>query len=252
VSSLSPSDPPAVAPARELDWDSWLIASWLIVVVLVVAHVVTGLWQWDKGYEDLVSALLFDRDVRFRVAVGGQYSTFISTDREVYRLFTSVLLHGDAIHLLFNAMAVVAIGRLLEPLIGPVRFAVWFTLGGVVGSVVSHLAGLIQSDGASGGAFALLGALAVIGLRYRRQWSPEEWRILGPIMWGFIGLNLVLSFAIPFLDAAGHVGGLVAGLVLGLAFREKALSLPSLAVALCWLSVFVGVCGAGFALVVMR
>ncbi len=119
------------------------------------------------------------------------------------------------IHLSLNAIALVSLGRLIEPWVGSIRWLSWFILGGLSGSLASHFAGVVQSDGASGGAFALLGAAAVIGLRVRDRLDPREATLMGPVIWGFLVLNLVLPMFLPFIDSVGHVGGLVMGLCLG-------------------------------------
>lgn len=159
--------------------------------------------------------MFLDRDLQLRVSVGGQYRAFVDGG-EGWRLATSVLLHGDALHLLVNVLALLGLGRILEPWVGGTRFLAWFALGGVLGSGLSHAMGLVQSDGASGGAFALLGAAAVLGWRSRDRLSVDDRRLLGPVLWAFIVGNVLLSFLLPFVDAAGHLGGLFTGLVLGL------------------------------------
>ena len=72
---------------------------------------------------------------------------------------------------------------------------------------------MVQSDGASGGAFALLAVAVVVGFRWRRRLQVDDARLLGPVFAVVLVLNLVLSFAIPAVDAAAHLGGLVAGLL---------------------------------------
>jgi MYXO-CTERM domain-containing protein len=183
-----------------------------VVGVVVLVHLMTGLWEWSRGYEDLVTALFLDRDPRFRVDVGGQYRPLVGA-LELWRLWTTVLLHGDALHLMINVVAIGTLGRILEPWIGPLRFLSWFMAGGVLGAVLTHVTGILQSDGASGGAFALLGAVVVLAWRRRAGLDPDERRILGPVLWGFVGLNLVLSFALPFVNASGHLGGLASGVL---------------------------------------
>lgn len=201
-----------------MDWDARLPATWGLVALLVIAHLATGCWQWWVGYDDLVDALFMGRSTRMRVAVGGQFGPLVA-EGQVWRLWTSVLLHGDALHLLVNAVAIGTLGRVLEPWVGSLRLVSWFALGGIAGAVVTQLSGLLQSDGASGGAFALLGALVVVAWLRRDDLDATDRRMLGPVLWGFVVLNLALSFALPFVNAAGHVGGLGAGLLVGAAWR---------------------------------
>lgn len=201
----------------EVDWHARLWLSWSLALLLLLVHLLSGAWLLAEHELSWWDALLLDRDVGARIAVGGQYRTLVESGQS-WRLFTSVFLHADALHLVVNSVAVLSLGRLLEPWVGGLRLLSWFCVGGVGASLASQLAGMTQSDGASGGAFALLGAAVVLGLRLRPKLRhAEDRRLLGPVLWGFVALNLVLSFALPFIDAVGHLGGLGIGLLLGVA-----------------------------------
>lgn len=201
-----------------IDWKRPLPASWGLGVLLCGMHVATALYRWFRGYDSVWAGLVPARSTPFRVDVGGQIDLLVDTGH-LYRLATSTLLHGDLLHLLFNVVAIIAVGRIVEPWIGPLRLLGVFALGGVVASVGSHLTGVVQSDGASGGAYALLGLVLVVGLRLRRDLSRDDRWILGPVLWLFTGLNVLVSFALPFIDVAGHLFGLGLGLLLGLRVR---------------------------------
>jgi membrane associated rhomboid family serine protease len=212
---------------------------------VILVHVATAVWQWHEGYEGIWGALLLPRSARFRVAAGGQFAPLVQ-DGEVWRLCTSALLHGDALHLLVNAVALGTLGRLLEPWVGGLRFLSWFALGGLAGAALCQAAGIVQSDGSSGGAFALLTAAAVLATRYRRQLAQED-RRLGLLLWMFLGGNLVLTFVLPFIAAPGHVGGLLVGGILGLFWRDGPRKVADGAHA-AWLLLFVATCGIGWGL----
>jgi membrane associated rhomboid family serine protease len=62
----------------------------------------------------------------------------------------------------------------------------------------------VPTIGASGGVFGLMGA-TFVAMRSRGI-NPFQTGI-GPL----IVINLVLTFAIPYISVGGHVGGLVAG-----------------------------------------
>lgn len=200
-----------------IDWDAKIPATWALGGALVGVWLATGAHQWYVGYEGLPDALIFGRSLRFRSAVGAQMRGLVA-EGEVFRLWTSLFTHASVAHLATNAIAVATLGRALEPWIGAPRFIGWFVVGGLAGAGLTHLVGILASDGASGGAFALMGALAVLAWRRRERMNADDRRALGPYLWGFIALNLVLSFALPFVNAAGHLGGLIAGLVLGATF----------------------------------
>lgn len=70
------------------------------------------------------------------------------------------------------------------------------------------------SVGISTALFGLLGAYFAVHLRYGSQLPPPYRQ--SKLWWGVIlGLNLVLSVAVPIIDAWGHFGGFVAGVGLG-------------------------------------
>lgn len=206
VSSPSPSD--------SLDLDSAIPGTWALLLALFGAHVGTGLYEWWCGFESLTDALVMGRDLRFRAAAGGQHSDLIWKG-EAFRLWTSVFLHTSGLHLVLNAVAVYGLGRVLEPWIGARRIVAWFVLGGVLASVMSWLGPPVLSDGASGGAFTLLGVLAVLGSERRSRMDARDAQLLGPWLWAMIGVNLILSFAVPALDEVAHLTGLIVGIVLG-------------------------------------
>lgn len=160
-----------------------------------------------------LEAWVVGRSLQTRIEAGGQYWPLVPS--EPWRLLTSVLLHVDLGHLLLNSLSAYVLGRLLEPWIGALRYWAVFVVCGVAGSGVSHVLGAQQSDGASGGLYGLLAVLMVVAVRRRSELHPDEWRMLGPWLWGFTALNFVASLAIPTVDFAGHLGGWLAGLAIG-------------------------------------
>ncbi len=179
----------------------------------MAVHIVGGVWVAWAHDVPLLEALVFGRSPRTRTLLGGQVRVLLDRG-ETWRLATSVMLHADGLHLIVNAFGLVGLGRLLEPWVGAGRLLGWFALGGLGGSLASMAVAMPRSDGASGGAFALLGAAAVLGWRHRAELIPEDQRLYGPVIWGFVVLNLVLSVALPFVDLSAHAGGLLAGILL--------------------------------------
>jgi rhomboid protease GluP len=209
VSSTSPD-----AAEVAFDFRARLPATWLLAAGLVGAHVTTALIYADRARVPMWTALFWERSVRLRVTVGGQYGPLVD-DGQWWRLVRSVGLHADPLHLTVNVLALFVLGRLLEPWVGAVRWMWWFGICGVAGSVASHLAGLTQSDGASGGAFGLLGAVAMLGWRVRDRLGDDDRLLVVRWLPIFIVGNLAISLLLPFVDAVGHGGGLLVGLVLG-------------------------------------
>jgi membrane associated rhomboid family serine protease len=138
-------------------------------------------------------------------------------DGEVWRLLTAGLVHGGALHLFMNAAVLANVGAFVERLLGARRMlAVLF--GGVLGgSLASFATNPQRSVGISGGLFALVGALLVVGVRHRRALPPPARRMLVRAPLEIIVLNVALGLVLPVIDDAAHLGGLAAGLLLGLA-----------------------------------
>ncbi|WP_412541225.1 rhomboid family intramembrane serine protease [Longispora sp. K20-0274] len=126
-----------------------------------------------------------------------------------YRLVTAMFLHFGPIHLLMNMWMLWVLGRNLETAFGPVRFAALYLLAGLGGNVAVYLISPnMLTAGASTAIFGLLGALVVVFRRLGRSLAP-----LAPV----IVVNLIFTFAVSSISKAGHVGGLIAGLVLAAA-----------------------------------
>jgi membrane associated rhomboid family serine protease len=90
---------------------------------------------------------------------------------EIWRLLTSVFLHGSVVHLLLNNISLHALGALTEWTAGRRRFVAIYLLSGIGGNVCSYMCSYamtgggseeqIASLGASGAIFGLAGALLV-------------------------------------------------------------------------------------------
>jgi len=128
----------------------------------------------------------------------GGYSTLT-------RALTSSFAHSttDLLHILFNMWSLFVVGRILEPILGRVKFLIVYFLslfGGAIG--VLFLAPLGSSVvGASGAIFGLMGALIVI---YRvAKTNMTQILVL-------VGINFALSFQ-QGISWQAHLGGFIVG-----------------------------------------
>ena len=135
---------------------------------------------------------------------------------EVWRLGTSILLHGSLLHLAFNAYALYVLGTVLERLYGARRFLLVFFVSGLGGAAASYLFTVKNSVGASGAIFGLLGAAVVFGFRFRGILPARIRRVLTVGLLPWVALNLVIGFVIPGIDNAAHLGGLITGCAVAL------------------------------------
>ncbi len=128
-----------------------------------------------------------------------------------YRLLTAAFLHGGLFHLLTNMFALITVGPQLEAVLGRSRFLALYVLSALGGSTLSFLVSTPGQlgVGASGAIFGLFGAFYVV---VRRLGGDANQVLL------LLGINLVITFAVPIIDWRAHIGGLVTGTVLAVAF----------------------------------
>lgn len=133
-----------------------------------------------------------------------------------WRLLTSIVLHADVFHLLFNAWALFLFGSLVEGSFGSVRFTAIFVITGFVASATSFAFGSPGqvSVGASGAVFGLLGAWVTYNWR-RRSLSMAQGNLRLAIL--LVVVNVAFGLTVPGIDNAAHLGGLAAGILSGFA-----------------------------------
>jgi len=135
---------------------------------------------------------------------------------EWWRLLTNVFVHGGVIHIAFNMWCLWNLGQLCESLYGRWTYACIYLLCGVGASLAS--AGwhpYVPSVGASGAIFGLAGAL--LAAFKLGEFSVPRAALSGTLrsLGAFVVYNLIFGFAIPGIDNAAHIGGLITGLIVG-------------------------------------
>ena len=132
---------------------------------------------------------------------------------EPWRLVTVTLVHTSIWHIVLNMLALWALGRSLEPLLGRGRFLTLYLLSALGGSVLTALlAPTSVVAGASGAVWGLLGAMFVIG----RHIGANVTAIAV-----LLGLNLLITF-LPGSNIAwqAHIGGGLVGALIGVIFAR--------------------------------
>lgn len=126
---------------------------------------------------------------------------------QVYRLITYGFLHGSIVHLLTNMYCLYVIGSQVENNLDRKRFLIIYFISMITGGLLSTLFNDGISIGASGAIFGLLGSLLYFGFHFRLYLSEALRTRIIPV----IVLNLVIGFAVPGIDVACHIGGLIGG-----------------------------------------
>ena len=138
------------------------------------------------------------------IFVGGQY----------YRFLTAMFLHGNLMHIGFNAWALYALGFEAERLYGTARFLAVYFLAGFAGGLASYALNPSPSVGASGAIFGLIGALAAFYFEARGVLGGIARQQLGSLLFVIL-INIGLGLSTPAIDNNAHIGGLVGGALAG-------------------------------------
>jgi membrane associated rhomboid family serine protease len=142
---------------------------------------------------------------------------------ELYRLWTVTLVHARLnempLHLIFNMLLLYQTGPIVERLYGRWAFLGMYLVAAAGGSLASFAFGEAQGGiGASGAVFGLFGILIAALYIHRPVLDQQTRGIMGQLV-ALVVLNLVIGFAMAgVVDNWAHIGGLVAGLWLGVLF----------------------------------
>ncbi len=182
----------------------------LVIIILCFVAYIATIAAGMMGH-DLVS--LF----------GLQTATFF---QHPWTLVTNLFMHGSIWHILFNMITLYFFGTFLIRLVGTRDFLLIYFLGGIAGNLVFMLFAYFNIltsvfsivIGASGAIFALGGALAVLTPKLRVFVFPIP--VPMPLWVAVIG-GFVLMIFVGGVAWQGHLGGLVFGLLAGLALRRS-------------------------------
>jgi len=120
----------------------------------------------------------------------------------------SMFLHANIVHIGFNMLALLTLGRILEPHIGSARFVFVYILSGFAGSGLHTAYAFISETGintpvvgASGAISGVIGISAALGDRIAIYW------LIAQVPFAFAGFSPIAYFA--------HIGGFVFGFAYG-------------------------------------
>ena len=148
---------------------------------------------------------------------GANYAPFVKSGK-FYVLFTSMFIHGNLIHLLFNMYALYIIGPQVESFYGKIKYLAIYFGSGILGALLSDI--FLQNSisvGASGAIFGLLSSIVYFGYHYRAYLDTVIRSQIMPL----IIFNIFLGIVIPNIDTFCHIGGLIGGVLVSMACGIK-------------------------------
>ena len=161
-------------------------------------------------------------DAEYMLEHGAMYVPYMLEGEGYYRLFTSMFLHFGIDHLANNMVMLGAIGWNLEYESGKIKFLIIYLGSGLAGNILSAFGDLMTGEyavsaGASGAVFGIIGALLYVVIRNKGQIGT----ISGRGLVFMVILSLYYGFTSSGVDNLAHIGGLIAGFVLGVLLYWK-------------------------------
>jgi len=141
---------------------------------------------------------------------------------EFWRFLTAIFLHGSPTHLLFNLVALVFFGFVLEKTIGSKNFLLVFLISGLVANIIGvNFYG--SSLGASGAIYGIIGCLTLM----RPMMMVWAFGLILPmflasIVW--VAGDLLRTFGLfdpGKIGSIAHLSGIGIGLIAGIFYRIR-------------------------------
>ena len=177
----------------------------LIIINIIVFLIPQVMVQWSEPFYQY----------------GALNSYWVMAEGESYRLFTSLFLHSDMMHIVMNMLSLYMVGSMVEKLFSKISYLSLYFVSGLFGSFASmyiHTNG--WAVGASGAIFGVFGALAGFAWIHRQTMRNQFIHFMknfGVILLINLGIGLVF----PSIDMSAHIGGLIAGLAGGMLIAKN-------------------------------
>ena len=190
---------------------------WLIAVN--VAYFVVSLCFSTKLTFSGNPLTFFSPDQGSLFLLGGSGSVPVFEYGRFWTLLAANYLHGGLLHIFFNMLALRQIGPLVISEFGASRTFIIYTLGGVFGYLVSCLAGVGFTIGASAAVCSLIGALYYFGKSRGGRYGTAVTREVT----GWLVSLALFGLLVPEINNWAHGGGVVGGIVLAklVGYRER-------------------------------
>lgn len=160
-----------------------------------------------------------------------------------FQILSSMFMHANFIHIALNMFAFYSLGSFMESVMGSNRFTVFYLVSGLGSALMVMLVGYIQVHyfnycpaictldapyqdcekivhpvvGASGAIMGIFAALALFmpDAPLQIMFLPFKFRA-STVLWGFFAVSLfgIFGFFRIGLSHEGHLGGLIAGILL--------------------------------------
>lgn len=154
-------------------------------------------------------------DAEFMLQNGASYAPYIVEEGKYYLLVTSMFLHFGIEHLAYNMLCLILMGDMLEKEVGKIRYLFIYFVSGIAGNILSVFLNMKSGEyyvsaGASGAAYAIIGALFWLVIKSKGQATGISVKQMALL----VVLYIAESVTSEGVDAGAHIGGLVVGFLL--------------------------------------
>src|SRR5579875_3635616 len=200
------------------------VVTYTLIAINVVAYLIGG----------ALSGNILSPDINNPLYANGVELGYVYVQHNpwaVYRIVTAMFLHENILHIGLNMLSLFFVGIVTEQVFGHWRYLFIYMITGILAGVaelfslnyaiVNHQIVYDAGLGASGAIFGIFGAFGAFLFLRRRYLMNANSIIFQWLFW--LALNLAFTFSVPGIAIADHLGGVIAGLILG------ALLVPSFA-----------------------
>lgn len=131
-----------------------------------------------------------------------------------YQYISAMFVHVSVMHIALNMFSLVSL-YVVEFLLGWASFVSLYLISGVFGNLLFNVLTPGVSAGASGAIFGVFGAALALSLLHILP-KPVRNQLLVVLV-----LNLLYDFTQPDIGTSAHIGGLIAGMILGAVFFRR-------------------------------
>ena len=227
--SVSESKCPFCGTARPASW--WKNNSWsrgfrdsnqfvkTLIAVNVGMYIISILFNPTATGLSLNPLTFLSPSSTSLLLLGATGTVPIDKYHRLWTLVSASFLHGGILHIFFNMAALRQLATVVNREFGVYRMLVIYTVSGVIGFLISYLAGVALTIGASASVCGLIGAL----LYYGKSRGGIYGRTLYRQVATWITFLFVFGLIVPGINNWGHGGGVLAGIIFGylLGYQEK-------------------------------
>ena len=191
----------------------------LIIAVNIGMYIISLIFSFRRTGMAFNPFMFLSPDDRSLLWLGATGTLPINRLHNWWSLLAANYLHGSLLHILFNMLALRQLGPLVVQEYGMYRMFIIYTVGGMLGFLVSYIFGVALTIGASAAVCALIGASLYFGKSRGGAYGQAIYSQIGG--WA-IGI-FIFGFMVPGINNWGHGGGMAAGALLGmvLGYQER-------------------------------